>query len=341
MHRRPRFRPLVQQLEERTVPSRGADPFGVAGLVTTIRNTALVARHTAARPGVAIGALGDSYTDEYRFYPPHRSQARNWIEILAATRGMDFGPFTTTSRRGPRDQGFAFNWALEGATSGDMVRDQLPGLAAQVAQGRVTYAWIFIGGDDLLYLLRDTATGRLPADQALTALSQVETQLATNFTTAVSTLLAASPQVKLVVSTVPDVSLLPLVRVAEAVNLVSGGLVNATGQAIQDYNTLIRNTAAGNRRIALVDLAATAAQLVAQAPGGTLRFGGTTLDLDRPGDNFHHFFLADGIHVGTVGQGIIADAFVHAVDARFGARLVPLTPRQIIAFAGHIGPGTP
>ncbi len=31
----------------------------------------------------AIGVLGDSYSDEYQFYPPDRSTAQNWVEILA------------------------------------------------------------------------------------------------------------------------------------------------------------------------------------------------------------------------------------------------------------------
>ena len=37
-------------------------------------------------PG-GVGVMGDSYSDEYQFYPPDRSTARNWVEILAATRG--------------------------------------------------------------------------------------------------------------------------------------------------------------------------------------------------------------------------------------------------------------
>jgi phospholipase/lecithinase/hemolysin len=336
MQRRSAFRPAVRELEERTLPSHGAlplDPTGVHGAGAAVA--------AAARPAVTVGALGDSYTDEYRFYPPDRSRARNWVEILAATRGLSFGPFTTASRGAPRGQGFALNWALEGATSTDMVRDQLPGLAAQVARGKVAYAWIFIGGDDLLYLLRDVATGRIAPDQALASLTQVEARIEANFTTAVNTLLAVSPRVRLVVATLPDVSLLPLVRVGEAVNLVPPVLVNAVSQVIQRYNTLIRTTAAGNPRVASADLAAAAAQLVAGAAGGSVRFGGTTIALDSPGDGFRHFFLADGIHIGTVGQGVIADAFVEAIDARFGARLAPLTPKQIVQFAAHISPGTP
>jgi hypothetical protein len=322
MPRRPTFRPLVVELEGRTLPSHGPGPFTPAGPVT-------------------VGALGDSYTDEYRFYPPDRSRARNWVEILSATRGVSFGRFITHSRGNPRDQGFAFDWALEGATSNDMARDQLPGLAAQVARGRVRYAWVFIGGNDFLYLLRSLATGRVAPDQALTALGQVESQVETNFTLAVNTLLAANPKVKLVVSTVPDVSLLPLVRTGAAFIPGAGPVIQAAGQQIQKYNTLIRDTAAGNSRVALVDLAAITSQLSSAARAGRVRFGGTVIDLDRPGDDFHHFFLADGIHAGTVGQGLIAAGFIRAVDARFGAHIMPLAPRQIVHFARNIQSSTP
>src|SRR4051794_15479821 len=74
-------------------------------LVTTlsILGPSLSAR--AALP-VAIGVLGDSYSDEYEFYPPDRSTARNWVEILSATRGLDFGPYSTVGRGEPRNRGF-------------------------------------------------------------------------------------------------------------------------------------------------------------------------------------------------------------------------------------------
>src|SRR5438045_7860426 len=35
---------------------------------------------------LAIGAIGDSYTDEYQFYAPDRSTAENYIEQLASNR---------------------------------------------------------------------------------------------------------------------------------------------------------------------------------------------------------------------------------------------------------------
>src|SRR3954467_2966304 len=109
-----------------------------------IRLTALlIALLTPLAPARAgwrggIGVLGDSYSDEYQFYPPDRTTARNWVEILSELRGLDFGPFSTSSRGEPRNQGFAYNWARSDATSDDMIAGgQLAGLSSQVAEGKV------------------------------------------------------------------------------------------------------------------------------------------------------------------------------------------------------------
>jgi hypothetical protein len=294
----------------------------------------IAASHGVAH-GLTVGALGDSYTDEYRFYPPDLSHARNWVEILSATRRVNFGKFSTHSRGEPRDQGFAFNWARYGATSSDMIQNQLPGLSAQVAAGQMKYAWVFIGGNDFLYFLRDVETGAISLAEAPTMLAQVESQAAANFTTAVRTLLAVSADVRVVVATVPDVSALPIVRLALTVDPQAQSIVAATSRAIATYNSTIQGLAAGNRRIALVDLAGESAAL-ATIQSSSVSYGGTSVHLTTPGDNYHDFFLADGLHIGTIGQGIIAGDFITAIDAQFGAHVAPLSASQIVAFARRV-----
>src|SRR3954464_1330072 len=97
----------------------------------------------AESPG-GIGVLGDSYSDEYQFYPPDRATARNWVEILAATRGLNFGAFSRDGRGEPRNQGFEYNWARSDATTDDLIRTgQHTGLAAQVAGGSVGIVFVF------------------------------------------------------------------------------------------------------------------------------------------------------------------------------------------------------
>jgi hypothetical protein len=284
-----------------------------------------------------VGTLGDSYTDEYRFYPPDRVHARNWVEILHATREVRFGHFTTRSLGAPRNQGFADNWAQSNATSNDMIANQLPGLSAQVASGQIKTAWIFIGGNDFTQYLEGLQSGQIPANDAASALVSVETQLETNVNQAVTTLLSASAKVNLVLVTLPDVTLQPYVQQL-ANNPADQPILNATSQAIDQYNTFLKGLAAGNPRIALIDLAAQAGQISAAAAqnNGMVPFGGTTINLTTPGNDYHNFFLADGIHVGTVAQGIIADDFITAVDTNFGAHIPLLTPTQIVAFAKRV-----
>jgi hypothetical protein len=278
-----------------------------------------------------VGALGDSYTDEYQFYPPDRTFARNWVEILHATREVTFGPLSLKSRGEPRDQGFAYNWARSDATSTDMIQNQLPGLTQQVAKGQIRYASIFIGGNDYLQLLDGVVSGQIPAADALPALEQTTATLETNFATAVNTLLAANSKVSLVVFTLPDVSFLPITREL-ATTPQAQLLLAATSQAIKQYNASITAIAATSSRIAEVDLAGITAQL-ASSPTGTYSFGGQTIRLTGVGDDYHDFFLADGIHIGTIGQGIIADEFALAVDSHFGGQLFPPTPQEIVHYA--------
>ena len=309
------YRPCLQALEDRLCPS-GASP-----------------------PVLTVGALGDSYTDEYRFSPPDRSQARNWVEILSAMEpSVQFGPFTTADRGGTRGQGFAFDWARDGANSPNMVRHQLPGLAAQVARGEVQYVGIFIGSNDFGSFLQGVSDGTIPPRRAPSRLALVKAWAEANVITSVGTLLAANPNSKVVVANLFDLSLLPQIRALHAPRR----MLAAVRQAIQDFNATLAGLAAANSRVALLDLAGLVGQFAQQAHAtGRAPFGGTTIDMADLGDGIRNFWLADGIHFGTVAQGMIADAFVNAVDAKFGATLPPLTPEQIVWFARHAGPDTP
>src|SRR5436189_293509 len=82
-------------------------------------------------PGIdGVGVLGDSYSDEYQFYGPDRSTARNWVEQLAQDSNVSFGAFSATDPAGPRNAGFEYNFATSGATSTDMMTSgQVQGVA--------------------------------------------------------------------------------------------------------------------------------------------------------------------------------------------------------------------
>ncbi|HKM52343.1 MAG TPA: SGNH/GDSL hydrolase family protein [Isosphaeraceae bacterium] len=328
------FRPEgVDGLEERLVLSYPAAARAVlhtaAVQVASLRATA----HSAVPLG-PVGTLGDSFTDEYRFYPPDRTQARGWVEILAATREINFGPFSHRSRGEPRDSGFAYDWARSDSTTADMVRSQLPGLAAQVARGQVKDVVILDGGNDYLLPLKAVGAGTLDPAAYAAALPATTAQAGANITTAVTTLLASSPNVHLVISTI-DISDLPIVRGLAALSPALEPLVQAVDQAVGSYNGVIRGLASSSPRVALVDLAAIDQQL-SQVPGGSVPFGGTTINLATVGNDYHDFFLADGLHPGTVAQGIIADLFLNAFNDHFGTAVRPLSPAEIVRYAARV-----
>ncbi len=102
-----------------------------------------------------IGVIGDSISDEYRFYAPDRATARNWVEILTAARGLNFGDPILASGSSTRDRRFAFNWSQSGATTTSLIaRGQIAGLAAQVDGGAaISLAVITIGANDIADVL--------------------------------------------------------------------------------------------------------------------------------------------------------------------------------------------
>ena len=105
--------------------------------------------------------------------------------------------------------------------------------------------------------------------------------------------------------------------------------MQAVDQAVGSYNGVIRGLASSSPRVALVDLAAINQQL-GQVPGASAPFGGTTINLATVGDDYHDFFLADGLYPGTVAQGIIADLFLNAFNDHFGTAVRPLSPAEIV-----------
>jgi lysophospholipase L1-like esterase len=283
--------------------------------------------------GMGVGVIGDSYSDEYQFYPPDRPLARNWVEILAESRGVNFGPFTTTDRGLPRHQGYAYNWSRTAATTADAIEQgQHTGLAAQIARGEVGLAWVFIGGNDLIAALH--------APDPLDALPSASAQAAANLDRIVSTLLEASPDVQVAVVTVPDILELPEFAGPLADGRLPRAWATAAGEALRRYNAHIKGLRARDRRIAVVDLFLSQQAARMLAPRG-LTLAGRRIIQDRPGNDVDHLFLADGRHLGTVGQGLMARLFVATLNARFDGRIRPLEDRELWDLAGRLPQRTP
>jgi lysophospholipase L1-like esterase len=262
-----------------------------------------------------IGVVGDSDSDEYAFASPHRWWAKNYVELLAQLRGLNFGGYSTAKRAAPQYAGYAFDWAKSGDTSSQMIADgQVAGLAAQAAAHKVSVAIVFIGANDL--------HGALKAGNPQASLQAAEQRLVNNITSTVQTLRNAWSKLKIVVATEPDLGLLPGIKAEHHPASVLKQLTAVTNQV----NTQIRALAAANPLVAVTDVAAQVQRMTATS---SIKIGGLTIDTRTTGDSAGHLFLADGMHYGTALQARLANRFVQTLDRAFGLNIQPLTNAEI------------
>jgi hypothetical protein len=314
----PRSDSRLAQADLATAALRDAAPPGTSTHVRPLASAVRVC---------GIGILGDSYSDEYQFSSTDRRTARNWVEILSTTRGLDFGRFNASGWGGPRDRGFEYNWACSGATTDDMIAGgQHLGLAAQVARGDVGIVFVLIGGNDFINAMH--APDPAPAVEA--ALPRA----LANYRLAIQSIRAADPDVRLVLATVPDIRLLPEFDKPIREGRLPVRLADVCTAAMGRFNAQIRAIAGGDRRIALIDfdLAARLANLMSRDYAVV---AGRTLDRIRPGNSPDRFFLADLRHPGTLAQAQLARMFILNVNAQFGAGIEPLRDAEILSLVGE------
>ncbi len=302
------------------------DPVRLTLLVIAMLSPS-AATHAEWPGGIAV--LGDSYSDEYLFYPPHRSSARNWVEILATTRGLDFGHFSTESRGEPRNQGFEYNWARSDATTDDLIASgQHLGVASQVASGDVSLVIVFIGGNDFINTMR--------TPDPVAAFREVGPRARANLEHAVATIIEAHPDVKILLITVPDIRELPEFGVPLNTGHLPRAHADAATATIQQYNASIQALALHYPRVAVLDFAMVvrASKLLGSE---TLRIADHRIVRSDPSDDPDHLFLGDVRHIGTVGQGELAALILATINARFHAGVTPLSQREILGFAKDPG----
>jgi hypothetical protein len=199
-----------------------------------------------------------------------------------------------------------------------------------MASGQVKTAFMFVGGNDFL----DAAISA----NAQTLLPQVPQTLLTNVLTSANTLLAASPSSNVIIANVFDVSLLPIVQQAEAAGLVTPTELQGITKLVNGYNQALSAAVSKNPRLGLVDMNGLAQQILA-AP--TFTVDGVNINRTVPSDQYTHLFLADGLHIGTVGQGLLANAFISVADSQFKAGISPLTPAELIKSAQSVPTAIP
>ena len=275
-----------------------------------------------------IGVIGDSISDEYRFYAPDRATAWNWVEILAASRGLNFGNSILASGGSTGDRRFAYNWSQSGATTTSLIaRGQNAGLAAQVAGGAaISLAVITIGANDFADVLFTS--------RSVAAMWEVLERASANFTVILESLLCISSTLKVAVFTAVDLRVSPIVRGALNSGLISARLAEAYGTAVQVFNDRLNGlVACHGHRVVVVDVHQLLSDVVR---AHRYVVGGLEFDRIVANNGARHLFLADGFHPGTIGQCLVANRFLAAINSNFNAGIRLLDGEEMVRIANSV-----
>lgn len=271
--------------------------------------------------GVRIAIVGDSTQDEYQA-PENARPAWNWVEVLAHTRGLQLGDWGAWG--GSRRTGYEFDWARSGATSGDALSGQVPGVVTQLRNGDVTHVLMQIGINDFnannlsLQIYAGVPIGRGPldaiADNIISSARQINA-------VAPGRLIVASVQDYLTLDLVPEPghSAMPDLagqrRVIEAftyVNERARVALQADGITWWDFNATFAHELSSRRQ------------------GDIIVIDGLSVDIRHRGGAPTNGFIDDAyMHPGTAISGLFAKVYVDRMDAQWGLGVQPLTDSEI------------
>jgi phospholipase/lecithinase/hemolysin len=200
-------------------------------------------------------------------------------------------------------------------------------LADQVTKGAAIHlAAVTIGTNDFANVL---FTSRSAA-----ALGPVLERASSNFATILDSLLGISATLKIAVFTAVDLRASPLLRGALDSGLISPRLADAHGAAIAAFNDRLRDlTGIHNHRIVIVDIDQLLRDVI-EAREAVI--GSLEVDRLNAGNDPHHLFLSDGFHPGTIGQCLIANRFLHAINARFDSGIPLLGGKEMVRIAASV-----
>ncbi len=283
-------------------------------------------------PLKGIGILGDSQSDEYRAddkrgtnYP---TSTYNWVEILANKRNVNFGTWNYYEE--PRRQGYEYNFARSGATAASMISSgQHAGLAQYVKSGEVNVVVIYIGANDFAPYLYDNAYSAIYNEEMNREdIIHKENLIVADVQTAVETLQAAgNPEIFIV--TIPDWGNHTAVKIGFPLPY-KRYLVT---QVINETNVKIADVAEkyGAHIIEPNDFFQ---GLRGSETDYQVKVGDIILDQYIGQNNPQNLFLSDGIHSGTVLNGLFANYLIEHINPYLMSPIEPLTTDELLDIAG-------
>jgi lysophospholipase L1-like esterase len=278
-----------------------------------------------------IGVIGDSQSDEYSADDNRGSNYQgytlNWVEQLAQNKHIDFGKWQYWEE--PRREGYAYDFARSGATTESMIESsQHTGLAEYVKQGKVNVVVIYIGAND--FAPNSTATGYqaiYDGDVTSAALSRKENDIVANITTAIDVIQKAG-DVHILLINIPDWGRNPGIQLA----FPFPSQRQSVTDAIVETNRLI-DLAASQRGVPYGD-PGVFLDNIPRDSSGNVTVAGVRLSAYIPNNDPKSVFLDDGIHLGTVMNGLFANYIASALNSNFGTRIRLFGDTELLRTAG-------
>ena len=295
----------------------------------------------ATAQAVTLGAIGDSYTEEFAIKGT-RNRHRNWVEQLATAKRVSFG-----NPSGSPTQ-YQYNYAFSGATTDDAISYQLPSVLNDLSN--LDYVVINIGLNNFAGWV-DDPTGGPSVPQTYRDIYNNNTTVTTNtinnvfgdIQLMVNSILAQDPHKKIVLANVPDWGAtigFRSNRVDTVFNIDFTGISNSSQRgrvtdAVTSLNSQLATYANGLGipvvdNFSLLNLALQNPLYFPDfdGPGPTVN---VTSNPSISGQGNGTYFWADALHAGTLYQGLFANAVLDAIDEAYGESVIPLLPRQIAA----------
>lgn len=280
--------------------------------------------------GVAV--LGDSQSDEYRADDWRGSNyadtTRNWVELLAKYRRVDFGEWG--SREEPRRDGFEYNWARTGATANSLIESgQHTGAAEQIKAGKVNVVIVFIGALDFApFYPHEHYESIYNGNLSNAGQKSIIHHTMADIKTIVYTLKDAG-DVRIVLVKIPDWSNHLGVKVAfpfPQQRLLVTQVVNETNEEIEEF--------AQEENLLTVDPNAVYKHLFQKDDNGKFTVDGVPIERVMINNNPDNFYLDDGVHTGTVVNGFFANAIIDSLNKTQTKKIKPFSEKEIREAAG-------
>lgn len=279
--------------------------------------------------GVAV--LGDSQSDEYRAddnrgdnYP---SATKNWVELLVENRKMNFGPWGSWDE--PRRTGYEYNWSRSGATVASLLEAEAHvGIAEEVKAKKVNLVVVFVGAIDFApYFTPDGYDNIYNGNLSEAVKKRKINRIIADIKTAVYTIKDAG-DVRIVLVSIPDWGNHTGIQVGfpypdQRANVSK--MITETNRELVDLSEV--------EHLGFVDMNSLY-QNFPKNDEGKVVVGDVVLQRLLLNNNPRNFYMSDGVHYGTIVNGLLANAILKEMNAQLENPILPLSEEEIIKNAG-------